>query len=317
MRFSVLVLTFLSTATRVRALVLNVVDAGVASAAKLRPNDNKDAFFTSAPSFFGVFDGVSQCPESREYARLLAIESRAALRSSDPTSSWDDQVRGALQQATQKADRLSGSSTALLVRMDLDQPQPQACTYAMGDTTCVLLRQQKGSTVVGDCSAVTYHDNGAPFQFGGAEWKSDGVGDGVIERFDVGVGDVLVCCSDGVTGNLALNDIAQIVDSCAAQSAEALAQVIVFEAQKRNIIADDITAVAIRLGEGEWVGGEKEIDASTLKGLAEPKEERVSVRLEKPLGLMLDEVLCHVRCWSRATARPLLRARHATPCDLR
>ena len=31
------------------ALKLSAIDAGVASVAKLRPSDNKDAFFTAAP----------------------------------------------------------------------------------------------------------------------------------------------------------------------------------------------------------------------------------------------------------------------------
>ena len=36
------------------ALKLSAIDAGVASVAKLRPTDNKDAFFTAAPRLVTV-----------------------------------------------------------------------------------------------------------------------------------------------------------------------------------------------------------------------------------------------------------------------
>ena len=148
------------------ALKLSAVDAGVASVAKLRPSDNKDAFFTAAPRFYGVFDGVSQCPESRIYAQTLAKETSAALkRSGDAGGSWSDQAQAALLQAAQAADRYSGSSTAIMMRLDLDQPQPQVCTFALGDSSALVLKYQPdGSYAVGDTSGVMYHDNGAPDQ---------------------------------------------------------------------------------------------------------------------------------------------------------
>ena len=208
------------------ALKLSAVDAGVASVAKLRPSDNKDAFFTAAPRFYGVFDGVSQCPESRVYAQTLAKETSAALKRGDASGSWSEQAQSALQQAAQAADRYSGSSTAIMMRLDLDQPQPQVCTYALGDSSALVLRKQPdGSFAVGDTSGVMYHDNGAPYQLGGKEWKSDVVGDGLVEAFDVGAGDYILCFSDGVSGNLALNEIARLVSACDGQSAEVCASV--------------------------------------------------------------------------------------------
>ena len=58
-----------------------------------------------------MFDGVSQCPESRIYAQTLAKETSAALkRSGDAGGSWSDQAQAALQQAAQAADRYSGAS---------------------------------------------------------------------------------------------------------------------------------------------------------------------------------------------------------------
>jgi len=272
------------------ALKLSAVDAGVASVAKLRPSDNKDAFFTAAPRFYGVFDGVSQCPESRVYAQTLAKETSAALKRGDASGSWSEQAQSALQQAAQAADRYSGSSTAIMMRLDLDQPQPQVCTYALGDSSALVLRKQPdGSFAVGDTSGVMYHDNGAPYQLGGKEWKSDVVGDGLVEAFDVGAGDYILCFSDGVSGNLALNEIARLVSACDGQSAEVVARTVVAAAQSAKIIADDVTAVAVRVGEGGWVGGATDADPSNgeAAGLVETK---VSVRLQKPLGLVLEEL---------------------------
>ena len=176
---------------------------------------------TTTTRFYGVFDGVSQCPESRVYAQTLAKETSAALKRGGDGGSWSEQAQGALQQAAQAADRYSGSSTAIMLRLDLDQAQPQVCTYALGDSSVLVLRKQPdGSFAVGDTSGVMYHDNGAPYQLGGKEWKSDVVADGLVESFDVGPGDYVLCFSDGVSGNLALNEISRLVSACDGQSAE-------------------------------------------------------------------------------------------------
>lgn len=282
---------YILTAGNYCGLKLAAVDAGAASVAKLRPNDNKDAFFTAAPNFYGVFDGVSQCPESRIYAQTLAKETSAALKRVGVDGSWSDQAQSALQQAAQKADRYSGSSTAVLMRMDLDQPKPQVCTYTLGDSSALVLRRQSdGTYVVGDSSGVQYHDNGAPFQLGGNEWQSDDVGDGLVEAFEVGTGDYVLCFSDGVSGNLALNDIARLVSACDGQSAEVVARTVVAAAKDAKLVADDITAVAVRVGEGGWVGGADEAEGGAGDG-AGIVEKEVCVRLSKPLGLVLEEVL--------------------------
>ena len=84
---------------------LNVVDVGTATRAKLTPLDNKDAVFLRPPNFYGVFDGVSQGPASRAYARTLARESDVFFGTADSVgeSSWDDQARSALLQGAEKA----------------------------------------------------------------------------------------------------------------------------------------------------------------------------------------------------------------------
>merc|ERR1719483_1899925 len=177
-----------------------------------------------------------------------------------------------------------------MMRLDLDQPQPQVCTFALGDSSALVLRYQPdGSYAVGDTSGVMYHDNGAPYQLGGKEWKSDVVGDGLVESFDVGAGDYILCFSDGVSGNLALNEIARLVSACEGQSAEVVARTIVAAAQNAKIIADDVTAVAVRVGEGGWVGGATDSDAAS-SGAAGLVESKVQVRLQKPLGIVLEEL---------------------------
>jgi len=80
------------------------------------------------------------------------------------------------------------------------------------------------------------------------------VDDGDAETFNVAAGDVVLGFSDGVTGNLALNDIAKIVAGCAGQPADAVAQAVADEARAAGRIADDITVVVVRLGSGEPAG---------------------------------------------------------------
>ena len=110
-----------------------------------------------------------------------------------------------------------------------------------------------------------------------------------VESFDVGAGDYVLCFSDGVSGNLALNEIARLVSACEGQSAEVaacvdihicirthmpyarhgtrmpctadgpnpdtdsnpdpnqvVARTIVAAAKNAKLIADDVTAVAVR-----------------------------------------------------------------------
>ena len=108
-----------------------------------------------------------------------------------------------------------------------------------------------------------------------------------MESFDVGAGDYILCFSDGVSGNLALNEIARLVSACEGQSAEVaacvdihicvcthmpcarhgtrttadgpnpdtdsnpdayqvVARTIVAAAKNAKLIADDVTAVAVR-----------------------------------------------------------------------
>jgi len=221
---------------------LSIVDCGACSLAKLTPKDNKDAYFMAPPNHFGVFDGVSQGPESRVFAQTLASEADAYL-SSGAGGVWDTQAPAALLRGTTKAASVSGMSTALLLKMDLEAQT--VCTYNLGDCCCLVVR---GGSEVGDITAVTYHDNGAPFQLAGGDWISDDVEDGTAETFNVRSGDVVLCFSDGVTGNLALNDIAKVVGGCAGQPAETIAQTVAERARDAELIADDITVLAVRLG---------------------------------------------------------------------
>ena len=106
-----------------------------------------------------------------------------------------------------------------------------------------------------------------------------------MESFDVGAGDYILCFSDGVSGNLALNEIARLVSACEGQSAEVVARTIVAAAQNAKIIADDVTAVAVRVGEGGWVGGATDSDAASGDGQQGLVESKVSQHGQSaPLG---------------------------------
>ena len=99
---------------------------------------------TTADRFYGVFDGVSQCPESRIYAQTLAKETSAALkRSGDAGGSWSDQAQAALQQAAQAADRYSGASPCRKTRPAMAGPAPP--TRLIGGPSWPKLAQALGS----------------------------------------------------------------------------------------------------------------------------------------------------------------------------
>ena len=108
------------------SLALNVVDVGRASVAKNLPFENKDAYFTAPPNFYGIFDGVSACPESRIYSQTLAktsCDTLMAVQAREPTLAWDAQAFRALTAAAEAAKKYSGSSTAMLLKLDLDHCQ--------------------------------------------------------------------------------------------------------------------------------------------------------------------------------------------------
>ena len=92
---------------------LNVIDAGAASIAKNLPFENKDAYFTAPPNFYGVFDGVSSMPQSRVYAQTLAKTSCDTLLQSqrgNPKGEWTAQACSALTAATAAAEPTAGSA---------------------------------------------------------------------------------------------------------------------------------------------------------------------------------------------------------------
>ena len=117
------------------ATALNVVDVGYASKSRLLPIENKDSFFSAPPNFYGVFDGVSQCPQSRAYSQTLAKVACAKLCEKGAVGSWSEQVTVAMREACVAAQDFSGASTALIMRMDLNQEQPQASWFNLGDCT--------------------------------------------------------------------------------------------------------------------------------------------------------------------------------------
>jgi len=231
---------------------LRVVDAGASTASKLLPIENKDAFFVSPPSVYGVFDGVSQCPQSRAYSQTLAKSSLEALGRQSVVD-FEQKAQFALRQATGAANGYGGASTALLVGMDLDSAEPKACCYTIGDCQCMVIRQ--GEVV--SFSGVRFHDNGAPYQLAGEGFLSDRVDDGLYEELPIESGDVVLCFSDGFANNVqGIEEVPKLVGACASMSAQDMAAKLVATARERQFVNDDVTVVAMRVGNGQWVGGD-------------------------------------------------------------
>ena len=153
------------------ASALSVVDVGRASTAKGLPFENKDAFFTAPPTFYGVFDGVSSMPQSRVYAQTLAktsCDTLLQLQARNPKVEWPAQACSALTAATAAAKEYRGSSTAILLKMELEAAQPLACVYSVGDCQTLVLRRKKGGAseyaIVETTIDKVHPENGAPYQ---------------------------------------------------------------------------------------------------------------------------------------------------------
>jgi len=230
---------------------LNVVDVGVYSAAKLLPIENKDAYFAAPPHFFGVFDGVSQCKQSRSFAQTLAKTSCAKLgRSVD--GELMDQLQPALWQALGDAQGFSGCATVCMMRVDLQRETPVLGCYNLGDSGCMVLRPGDDSAAwtVAERTDDKLHSSGAPYQLGGLDWKTDRIEDGLTYAFELAEGDAVLCFSDGLSSNLAPPEIARVAAECAAQPAAELAKRLVETARAKKLVDDDTTVVALRLGQG-------------------------------------------------------------------
>jgi serine/threonine protein phosphatase PrpC len=227
--FSILLLLAVVTG----GCALSVVDVGTFSAAKNLPFENKDAFFACPPHFYGVFDGVSQCPQSRAFAQTLAKGSCTRLQGATPGGSMLEQVQPVLWQALGEAQGFSGCSTACLLRLDLQQEQPQVSVYNLGDCTCMVLREVEGGAMeISGISEEKLHSSGAPYQLGGEKWKTDRIEEAAMFAFDVAEGSIVLAFSDGISSNLEAAEICQIAS--APQPAALLARNLVEMARQRN-----------------------------------------------------------------------------------
>ena len=246
-------------------LALSVTDAGAASVAKLQPIRNNDAFLFAPPRFYGVFDGVSACPESRAYAQTLAKTFGDTLVRRDAIGNFNIQARIALKAATKKANTFKGASTVCVVRVDTERAPPTAYCYNIGDSTAMVLRpsaEDPASLVVANATTAKTHDNGAPYQLAGRTFQSDKVEDGETFAFEVGAGDVVLCFTDGISCNLEPPEIAKIAS--AASTADEMAKALVERARDACIVSDDTTCVALRIGEGPAVGAEAGFSAEEM-----------------------------------------------------
>ena len=238
------------------ASALTVTGAGVATQAKLLPFENKDAYFSCPPRYFGVFDGVSAMTQSRAYAQTLAKVTCSTL-STTSDDDWTEQAQNALLQAGRAARDISGGSTLAVVRLDLDAEVPCVRVFTVGDCECMVLRSPTpGSIELVSVSTIKVHDNGAPYQLAGKGWITDMPEDGIVAATDVQAGDTILLYSDGLSNNLENEEIAKIVGSYATSPVDVVADTLVQSARAAGWVDDDVTCVMMRLGEGPAIGGE-------------------------------------------------------------
>ena len=118
----------------------------------------------------------------------------------------------------------------------------------------MVLRPSDGALVVLETSDAKLHRNGAPYQFGGKGWQTDYIEDGLTSSFDVQADDVVLCFTVGLNGNLEAAEIARIGSACT--DCATMAATLVDRARSAGRVDDDTTVIALRLGDGAWVGGD-------------------------------------------------------------
>ena len=259
-----------------RAAALSIAGVGSATASKNLPFENKDAFFTSPPRYYGVFDGVSQCDDSRAYAQTLAKTSMNELASIDQSIAkitFEEAAQGALTKAAKEAFKYSGCSTACLLKLDLESASPTASIYNLGDCGVMVVRKDEESNAltVAECTEALFHDNGAPYQLGGRQWQTDDPSDGEAFTFDLQAGDTLLAFTDGLGNNVQQPEIAQIVTQMSSAGCEELAKALVDRARQIRKVDDDVSVVAVRVGAGSGMSGSFEAEVSGSDAFELPK----------------------------------------------
>ena len=200
------------------------------------PWANEDACFTAAP-FAAVFDGVSSAARSRDYATVLAQSSRSfLLKSADTTGEigWGSQAQQTLRCACTAGARIDGASTACLLRFDLERCVV-AC-YNLGDCGFLLLEPGGPVPRVIGRSSPKIHADGTPFQLAGACGISDAVTSGALTSHALAAGQLALCFSDGLSGNLSPAEVADIVGRTPGLAPTRLARRLATEAQRRGTV---------------------------------------------------------------------------------
>ena len=122
-------------------------------------------------------------------------------------------------------------------------------------------------------SAVCSHPEGrwietALRRFGGEKLQTDAPEDGDAYAFEVLSGDILLCYTDGITDNMQPAEIETLINIQADNPAAQIAEVLVEAARLRRAVDDDCTAVALKLGDGRWVGGDTAVQTTPTDGEA-------------------------------------------------
>lgn len=165
----------------------------------------------------------------------------------------------ALQAAARGANSLDGASTAALACVDLERRQ--LSTYVLGDSGWLLFAPSASGRRLCARSSRQLHRVGAPYQLVGGRRaeRSDPPSSGLASTQPVLPGSVLLLHTDGLLGNLALDEIAELVERNAARGPRALARRLASAARARRRLPDDVTVVAVLLDERGST-----VDASTV-----------------------------------------------------
>ena len=245
------------------------VSSGVCSIAKAWPWANQDASF-STNRCFGVFDGVSAAPQSREYAQLLASSTRAQLmqaqRDGFGEEPWPGQAQAVLRRAAAAAKGLNGAATSCMIRLDGDKGR--LAVYNLGDSGFLLFSPSADGFRVCARSSPRTHSDGTPYQLaGGASLLTDSPNSGVGATHTMAPGMVALLHTDGLLDNLDVDEIVEIVSRRRNAGAAALARALAEQARAAKRVADDITVLAITIEEAAPSSVRSSMRRGTLLGV--------------------------------------------------
>ena len=209
---------------------------------------NEDAAFCKPP-FFGVFDGVSAAPASRDFSQKMASAVARDLGRGSTEDAWPGAAKNSLAVAMKSASGVAGASTASLLRFDTGKQLLQS--YNLGDSGYLLYSPSSGADSTLRLSARSSpmkHDGGVPYQLAGStttsELFSDSPNDGRSQTHPLQAGQVAVLHTDGLLDNLPMEEVTSLVVQYS-KNAAGLARALAARASQARAKPDDVTVVVV------------------------------------------------------------------------